>query len=1180
MPRLKTANREPLQPMLSTPPLSPMSNSLRQAMDSYLAENTAGPIETTFINQQRRSPTPARSKAIEIPETGLLSGSGHDATPSTYIPTGSKGMGSEVANAAGRPLDIGVTNAAKNGGIGGPLTTSSELGRLPNPDNSVTLGPNIDDSHPIEHPSTTIAGNKIPGSGNTNNALSIESAVQPLSHAAPIARDPSSISSYPVPEPQISAAVSQANRDDVPTEPADMPSRTMTTTATILAARDGPTKWTDSRSPISSSFIFESNGSAQSTVNADSLAPRTSSRHAIAKLKPSPLSALSAFGASNPAAAENVLDQDYSKATNTTSYTDAVQNPLAANSLDANPIMHQRIIDSDAEDEEEEYVRPPFILPDREEVQSRGSNRLRLEPTSSEEKLTENALRIDAEKSRHADSRGPVSLESEQDAYVTADSTPVASREKQQLSIKEFLSSAEAVQPIEIDENTITHVDRERAAGLLAGDETMVPSSEVAAWLGQNNALSARTRRAYMELFDWSGCNILAAFRELCSKVTVRAESQQLNRVIDAFAERWCACNANHGFKDLDVVHTITYSILMLNTDLHTAENDSRMSRTQYVKNTLPTIRNIAEVATRSESTDLSRSQSRQADTFTSPASPTPYDRRMSEDRQERPSLDMKPSRGRLSVGPVIRHDSEGLFDFRSLESCNVLVRTPYQGDMKGWEVQVEIVLKEFYNSIKAQKLPLYGAGSTPMSRSVREEPSTNSLSAFAGAIRRTPSVLSKAPSENMSYKGRAADFRSMSRFGAKSRSRPRLYPSSTMDSSKTSLDDQSVFSPAASTWSKYSMGKTGASFSTDSLGQHYSRDGEYHQAIGFANALAQAVIREESGVTSVSSGEYAGGSVPLLEDETLGLYGPPWAKEGIVKHRHHIVSGDKKVKDKNWTDCFAVIEKGWLRLFSFNAQSSTKSIGRRTKSKSNASQHPPGSGGVVGGGNWMDKAEALGQFQLRQTIANALPPPGFANNKPHVFALSLPTGAVHLFSVGTPEIAKEFVMTANYWSARLSKEPLVGGVSNIEYGWGDAIIAPFIDGSIENDNLTQADTDKKSPFHSPRPSAHSIPSYNSHGRPSIDQMTINSTTGSAMGIRSKHQLLPGDRVQMSEWTPPAQSMMASNLMEVDQLKALTDYVDSVEEELRKHNELRGIMGLAVSDWTLPSIIFHQSYSD
>jgi len=236
----------------------------------------------------------------------------------------------------------------------------------------------------------------------------------------------------------------------------------------------------------------------------------------------------------------------------------------------------------------------------------------------------------------------------------------------------------------------------------------------------------------------------------------------------------------------------------------------------------------------------------------------------------------------------------------------------------------------------------------------------------------------------------------------------------------------------------------------------------------------------------------------------------------------------DKKAKDRNWNECFAVVEKGWMRLFSFNVKSS--SMRMRNKNLQNT-------GGVVGGGNWSENAEALGSFLLRQTIASALPPPGYSKSRPHVWALSLPTGAVHLFQVGTPEIVKEFVSTANYWSARLSKEPMVGGISNIEYGWSESVINSALAGS---DNFQPSSTS------GPRPS------LQSSIRSSLDQGTV-------------RPRLPGDRVVISDWTPPQQSMMASTLLEVDQLKALSEYVKNIEDELQKHNELRAPMLLAFS---------------
>lgn len=565
------------------------------------------------------------------------------------------------------------------------------------------------------------------------------------------------------------------------------------------------------------------------------------------------------------------------------------------------------------------------------------------------------------------------------------------------------------------------------------------------------------------------------------------------------------------------------------------ADIESRMTRSQFVKNTLPTVTRVCQDAVKAAGGETLRPQSTH---FRRPS--LPWNDKNEKSEPTSPSADTisfpaevpeesagdKRTRSRLSLRPPMRSASEGFLSNDSAASeSNMLVNAPYNGPLKGWEFQIEVVLKEFYDSIRKQRLPLHGASDL----AIQHQPSSNNLS-VSGMLRRTPSMLSKTPSDNASYRGRSqGDFRSVgNRWTSKNRSRQKLYPSSTVASSRTSLDDGSVWSPAgSSTWSRYSYGKTGTSMSMDSLGTHFAA-ADYQQAIGFANALSQAIIREE-GMTIASDEEFSR-VAPLLEDETLELVGAPWAKEGILKHKRHLDSVDKRAKDRAWTECFAVVEKGYMRLFSFSMNS--KSIRHKNKTR-------PSAGSVVGGGNWMDNAEALDSFPLRQTIASALPPPGYSKTRPHVFALSLPNGAVHLFQVGTPDIVREFVCTTNYWSARLSKEPLTGGVSSMEYGWGENVINPA---------LIRQDTSPSVQGHMPRPSV------TSSLRSSIDH---------ASGAPKAR--LPGDKITLSDWSPPPCSMMASSLMEVDQLRALIDYVKNIESELGYHNELRAPLLIAVS---------------
>ncbi|KAI5790675.1 hypothetical protein DFH27DRAFT_486055 [Peziza echinospora] len=637
------------------------------------------------------------------------------------------------------------------------------------------------------------------------------------------------------------------------------------------------------------------------------------------------------------------------------------------------------------------------------------------------------------------------------------------------------------------------------------GDEEFVRKARAAAWLGSATPAAERARRAYMALFDWSNTNILSAGRMLCAKLVLKGETQQVDRIVDAVSKRWCECNPNHGFKNADVIHTILYSILLLNTDLHMADvpNSQRMTRPQFIKNTMAAItRGLADTpGTPLEARPAHHTLSQRASTLFAPNHDSSAVGTVSSGTFPPANKDKKPEpRTSLDFG---RND--GSFDYE-MDGGLALVNNNIAGGMRVWETQMEIILKDFYASVKAVALPLHGA-----SKEKIEEHHSTSLSVFGsgGVLRRSPSTISKAASESGSRRNDSSS-RLNTKWTAKNRSRPKLYNGSYAGSSRTSLEDRSVWSPSASsTWSKYSLDKTQTSMSVTSLGSTFGHH-DYQQSIGFANALSHAIIREEASGTTADEASSA-----HLEDDGLELAGAPWAKEGMIKHKHHLEAVEKRAKNRGWTECFAVIEKGNLKMFLFNTEKT---------------QH---SSGVVGGGNWTESAQPIGSFLLRQTIASALPSPGYSKSRPHVWALSLPNGAVHLFQGGTPEIVKEWVSTANYWSARLSKEPLIGGVSNVEYGWGACI--------------ADIDTSTSSNHGGPRPSL---------------QESIRSSIDHGSMVRAR---LPGDKLNIAEWTPPGQSMMASPLNEMDQLKALETYVANIDIELQRHNELRNAMNLAFS---------------
>ncbi|KAK0934501.1 hypothetical protein LTR29_013911 [Friedmanniomyces endolithicus] len=722
---------------------------------------------------------------------------------------------------------------------------------------------------------------------------------------------------------------------------------------------------------------------------------------------------------------------------------------------------------------------------------------------------------------------------------------------------------------------------RDRARKIYDGDEEDVTKGEAASWLGEGNSLSRKTLQAYMQLFDFNGMNFLSALRVLCGRILLRGETQQFDRIVAALTERWCGCNPNHGFKAHDVVHTILYSLILLNTDLHVAVDNDKMTKTAYVKNTIPSLRRLALEAvpnafdeTMKPGLNTARPSLPWADSGSSaPGADTPGSPSFPPDTpRERTSLDLPRTNAskRLSIRPgMFKSDSDGWTpDSATGGASNTLVNQPWTGNIRGWEAELETVLKSFWTSIRADPLPLMGAPTMDLSSSDR-----NLWVASLGGLKRSGSVVSKAPSDNMSFRSKPG-FRAitMGWQNRNNRSRPKLYPASTIASSRTSFEDNnSMWSPAqSSSWSKNSFAKTLTSTSMTSLGHHLSPStADYKHSIGFANALSQAIIREEGGAGDNDSVTIPGG---LLEDEGLALEGAPWAKEGLVKHKHHLETVDRKAKERSWSDCFAVISKGKLTLFAFGTSDKSRTIGRNKNQPKHAGGGRAASLAAtkVGGGDWMENAEQLDTFVLRHTIASTLPPPGYSKARPHVWALSLPSGAVHLFQVGTPEIAAEFMSSANYWSARLSKEPLSGSVSNVEYGWSEHVINPALVEHRSESSAAGSPPSSMASAANARGHLHSVssasgplprPSFQSSLRGSFDT----GFGGGVGGMGAGRSRLPGDKAHVTEWQPPSQSMMASRLLEVDQLRALTAYVGCAEVDLERHNELKHAIELAVS---------------
>ncbi|KAH8835319.1 hypothetical protein DL96DRAFT_1519946 [Flagelloscypha sp. PMI_526] len=91
--------------------------------------------------------------------------------------------------------------------------------------------------------------------------------------------------------------------------------------------------------------------------------------------------------------------------------------------------------------------------------------------------------------------------------------------------------------------------------------------------------------RAYIRQFDFVDDPLDIALRKLLMDVSLPRETQQIDRVMEAFASRYTECNVNLFISD-DHPYIMAFSLIMLHTDAFNKSNKRKMTKADYIKNT------------------------------------------------------------------------------------------------------------------------------------------------------------------------------------------------------------------------------------------------------------------------------------------------------------------------------------------------------------------------------------------------------------------------------------------------------------------------------------------------------------------------------------------------------------------------------------------------------------------
>ncbi|KAK0461134.1 uncharacterized protein EV420DRAFT_1331494 [Desarmillaria tabescens] len=635
-------------------------------------------------------------------------------------------------------------------------------------------------------------------------------------------------------------------------------------------------------------------------------------------------------------------------------------------------------------------------------------------------------------------------------------------------------------------------------------DEDFLAKEKIAEWLGGIGRINKLALQNYVDFFNFAGLRLDIAFRQFCSKLYLKGETQQVDRILEEFSRRYWDCNPGGVYGSANIVHAVSYSLLLLNTDLHVADLTTRMSRNQFVRNTLTAVQTQLQPNTTAHesSPDLVNEDSNQSIRGASSEHTDKYRSKRSDSITSWNSV----SRDTVLSSPAFSVASTQVTtpgeSSNDINAQDVKLPTPITMYGRDWEADMESLLKEMYNAIKNNQIlqPLSGRssmsslspGSTMLrNRSLRGGQSDRLTTLKRGSIRGLQSILN--------------------------------HNGVSPYSSNSSIDGRVSPSP---------------SFATSAHEGIYGSSSSFLQpTLGFAHNLSHTIIREakEDDDRSIHS-ERSDSTTISISDEELALLGAPWAKEGMLCRKQYWESTGRRAKDKSWLDVFVVIQRGTLNMFTFG-------------------ENGPAGSGVFGGGNWLASANPVGSVHLTHSLAHALPPPGYNRNRPYCMVLTLSDGGVYFFQAGTEELVNEWVSTCNYWAARTSKEPLAGGVSNMEYGW-NRVTDPIHDRSHSDTESTKDD------------SMSVMSGRSSHSR-------FGAWRDGASTVRASRSPWT-DRVYINEWKAPLPPTVSSEHDEETQMEALKKHVESMKKDLKKHNELREPM-LALYQARSTSVVKAQS---
>lgn len=116
-------------------------------------------------------------------------------------------------------------------------------------------------------------------------------------------------------------------------------------------------------------------------------------------------------------------------------------------------------------------------------------------------------------------------------------------------------------------------------------NEDRLDKTQVGEFLGESNEFNKEVMYAYVDYLDFNGKDIVSGLRIFLEGFRLPGEAQKIDRLMEKFASRYCENNKKDTiFASADTAYVLSYSIIMLTTDLHSPQVKNKMTKEQYIK--------------------------------------------------------------------------------------------------------------------------------------------------------------------------------------------------------------------------------------------------------------------------------------------------------------------------------------------------------------------------------------------------------------------------------------------------------------------------------------------------------------------------------------------------------------------------------------------------------------------